>query len=96
MLLNNGGFGYLVAHLDPESKNKLGVELDERYTFCYLVNIYKRKSVSKGKTRAEERFITKLLQESPILSSLSCQSQLSQHLSPSHPRKLANSSDIIV
>lgn len=95
MLLNNGGFGYLVVHLDPESKNKLGVELDEGYAFCYLASIYKRRSVLKGKTGAEERSIMKLLQESRMSSSLSCQSQLSQHLLPSRPQKLANSSDII-
>jgi hypothetical protein len=43
MLLNNGGFGYVVVHLQDGSDSKVAVGLKEMYLFVYKGIIYKRK-----------------------------------------------------
>ncbi len=43
MLLNNGGFGYVVVHLQDGCDSKVAVGLKEMYLFVYKGIIYKRK-----------------------------------------------------
>lgn len=56
MLLNNGGFGYVVVCLQDGSDSKVAVGVKEMYLFVYKGTMYKRKSNYNRLIKAEEKF----------------------------------------